>query len=633
MPSHSQLTIKRTIDLLISLVAFILFLPVLIVVSISICISSGTPVFFKQVRVGRKCRPFTLYKFRTMESDATGKKPKITSHDDSRITKIGHFLRTTKLDELPQLWNILIGDMSIVGPRPEVPEYVEQFKSDFQDVLCLRPGLTDYASIKYRNESLLMSNSVDSEHLYTTVILPDKLKLAKRYISDCSLKSDIKIIFRTAIAVLANKKDLHVQLDQQPIDSVEEVPYFRPDIQDDEIEEVCDTLRSGWLTTGPKTRRFESEFAAFIGAEHAVAVNSCTAALHLAVEALGLKAGQAVLVPTLTFAATAEIIRYCGAIPLLVDCEEDTLNISLTHAETLISDIRLGHTEHSSNLNIVGIIPVHFGGYMCDMEDVKRFSEKHQLWIVEDAAHAMPAAFRTSSTDRWTACGKNTAAVTCFSFYANKTMTTGEGGMAVTHCPKLESRMRQMALHGLSLDAWDRFSGGSWDYKIAAPGYKYNLTDIASAIGIHQLRRAQNFRDKRREIAGHYSDGFQDSPYIDTPADNPELRQHSWHLFVIRLRHASSQNKIRDKLIKQLQKRKIGTSVHWRPLHLHPYYEREFGYNSNHCVTASRVWQQLVSLPIFPTMERNEIDYVIRNVNELCKILHEASSIASSKAA
>ena len=242
------------------------------------------------------------------------------------------------------------------------------------------------------------------------------------------------------------------------------------------------------------------------------------------------------------------------------------------------------------------------------MEDVKRFSEKHQLWIVEDAAHAMPAAFRTSSTARWTACGKNTAAVTCFSFYANKTMTTGEGGMAVTHCPKLEARMRQMALHGLSLDAWDRFSGGSWDYKIAAPGYKYNLTDIASAIGIHQLRRARNFRDKRREIASHYSVGFQDSPYIDTPVDKPEL-------------------------IKQLQKRKISTSVHWRPLHLHPYYEREFGYNPNHCVTASRLWQQLISLPIFPSMERNEIDYVIRNVNESCKVLHEASSIVTSRAA
>ena len=276
-------------------------------------------------------------------------------------------------------------------------------------------------------------------------------------------------------------------------------PSFALRSREAEIEEVAACLRSGWLTTGPRTKQFEAGFAAAVGAKHALAVNSCTAALHLAVEALGLRPGQAVLVPTMTFAATAEVVRYQGAVPLLVDCEPVTLNMDLADAARKIADLRAGRTPLDPALQVVGIIPVHVGGLMLDMDAVRAFAAEHGLWVVEDAAHAFPAAYRGGPERPWRRCGENTAAVTCFSFYANKTMTTGEGGMAVTDDDQLAARMRQMSLHGLSHDAWKRYSGNSaWDYRIVAAGFKYNLTDIAAAIGNCQLRRAEEMRARAR---------------------------------------------------------------------------------------------------------------------------------------
>jgi perosamine synthetase len=271
------------------------------------------------------------------------------------------------------------------------------------------------------------------------------------------------------------------------------VPFFRPSIGVSEIDEVVDTLRSGWLTTGPKVERFEAAFAASVGARHAVALSSCTAALHLAVDALNLQAGQAVLVPAMTFAATAEVVRYRGAIPVLVDCDPVTLNVSLEDAERKIARVMKRDLPFAiaRDTQVVGFVPVHVGGLMADVDALRAFAKRHGVWLVEDAAHALPAAWRRGRGAPWQRCGEGTASVTCYSFYANKTITTGEGGMAVTDDAATAATIRRMSLHGLSRDAWGRYTGGgSWDYQILAPGYKYNMTDIAAAIGLHQLERA-----------------------------------------------------------------------------------------------------------------------------------------------
>jgi perosamine synthetase len=390
-----------------------------------------------------------------------------------------------------------------------------------------------------------------------------------------------------------------------------------------------------------------------------VALNSCTAALHLAVDALGLGPGHAVLVPTMTFAATAEVVRYQGAVPLLVDCDPITLNMDLADAERKIEQLRAGQTPLDPALRVVGLIPVHVGGLMMDMDEVQAFAAKHDLWIVEDAAHSFPAAYRSSgevvsgresvvggpwsvvrgpwsvvsgreseirnqqseirnpSVVPWRRCGENTAAVTCFSFYANKTMTTGEGGMAMTDDERLADRMRQMSLHGLSHDAWKRYSGNhAWDYRIVAPGYKYNMTDVAAAIGIHQLARAEAMREERAAIARFFRQQLADVEQLDLPPD-PADRIHSWHLFPLRLR-LEMLSIDRNTFIDHLRAGGVGCSVHWRPLHLHPYYENTFGWQPGHLPVASALWDRLISLPLFPGMREEETIHVVKVVRELC---------------
>jgi perosamine synthetase len=393
------------------------------------------------------------------------------------------------------------------------------------------------------------------------------------------------------------------------------VPFFRPDLTETEIAEVVDTLRSGWLTTGPKVKRFEEDLAAAVGATHAVALNSCTAALHLAVEALGLRAGQGVLVPTMTFAATAEVVRYAGATPVLVDCDPVTLNMDLEDAERKIAGLR-------ADTEPVGIIPVHVGGLMMDMGRVADFARRHGLWIVEDAAHALPAAWRPGPDQPWQRCGESrgerTAAVTCFSFYANKTVTTGEGGMATTSDPALAERMRMMSLHGLSHDAWGRFAkGGSWDYRILAPGFKYNLTDVAAALGIHQLARAEAMRQDRERLAFRYLKSFQDTEELELPPV-PDDRIHSWHLFPVKL-HLAKLAIDRNGFIAELKEAGVGCSVHWRPLHLHPYYAETFGWQPEDLPAASAVWERIVTLPLFPAMTDAELEHVVAVVKRICE--------------
>jgi dTDP-4-amino-4,6-dideoxygalactose transaminase len=399
------------------------------------------------------------------------------------------------------------------------------------------------------------------------------------------------------------------------------VPFFRPDIREAEIDEVVSVLRSGWLTTGPVVERFEREFAEAVGGHYAVAVNSCTAALHLAVNALGLRPGQGVLVPTMTFAATAEVIRYEGAVPVLVDCDPQTGNLDLHAAGRMLSGATPCRGVFSS---FAGIMPVHVGGHMIDIDAIHHLADEWRLWIVEDAAHAFPAARRSQPDQPWRRCGEGTGDVTCFSFYANKTMTTGEGGMAVTDSPGLAERIRLMSLHGLSHDAWLRYTNrGTWDYQILAPGFKYNLTDIAAAIGVQQLARAEEMRQRREWIAMRYREAFAGLDEISVPAA-PANCVHAWHLFPLTLR-LERLLVDRDQFIEELRARGVTPSVHWRPLHMHPYYQRTFGYRAEDCPVAAARFRRVISLPIYSAMTEANVQHVISSVRDIIARHHRVT--------
>jgi dTDP-4-amino-4,6-dideoxygalactose transaminase len=389
------------------------------------------------------------------------------------------------------------------------------------------------------------------------------------------------------------------QVASKPLLQREFIPFHVPQIDEDEIRSVVETLRSGWLTTGMKVKRFEEDFARYLGSSHAIAVNSCTAALHLALEAVGIEEGDEVIVPTMTFTASAEVVLYLKAKPVLVDCLGDTFNIDPDCIERAIT------------AKTKAIIPVHFGGQPCDMDSILDLARRHKLYVIEDAAHALPAKYR----------GRTVGAIgdiTCFSFYATKTITTGEGGMATTQNPEWASQMRMMSLHGISHDAWKRYAKeGSWYYEVLRPGFKYNLTDIGAAIGIEQLKKCDAFGAARKHIATTYSEAFADLPEIQTPLCEPEL-QHAWHLYVIQL-HPERLKINRDQFIEALKEYGIGTSVHFIPLHLHPYYRDTFGYAPNDFPTANEIYQRIISLPIYPKMTEANIDHVIDAIGKVVK--------------
>jgi len=377
------------------------------------------------------------------------------------------------------------------------------------------------------------------------------------------------------------------------------LPFHRSDVGEEEIAEVVDVLRSGWLTTGPKVREFEQEFAAVVGAQHAVAVNSCTAALHLALEAAGVREGDEVLVPTMTFAATAEVVTYFKARPVFIDCVQDTLNLDTDRIEETITD------------KTKAIIPVHFAGHPCDLNKIQSIARAHNLHVIEDAAHALPARYH----------GKMVGGIsdsTCFSFYATKNITTGEGGMVTTNNAEWASRIRMMSLHGLSRDAWNRYSSqGSWYYEILSPGFKYNLTDIAAALGLAQLKKCDRFWKARERCASLYHEGFQDLPEIMCPSAASHV-QHAWHLYVIQL-DLDRLRVSRDEFIRQLQQAGVGCSVHFIPLHLHPYHRDMWGYRPEDLPVSSMVFQRILSLPLYSKMTEDEINRVINTVRTLVK--------------
>lgn len=378
------------------------------------------------------------------------------------------------------------------------------------------------------------------------------------------------------------------------------IPFFRPSLGEEEIASVVDTLHSGWLTTGPKVKQFEEQFADRVGAKYAVAVSSCTAALHLALEAVGVRAGDKVLVPTLTFASTAEVVIHLGGIPVLVDCHPQTYTLEIAHLEELI----LQHRPRA-------IIPVHYAGHPCNMDHILQIAAKHQLAVIEDAAHAIPAFYRHHPIG-------SLGTITCFSFYANKTMTTGEGGMVTTNDPQLAERVRLMSLHGISKDAWKRFSAeGSWYYEILAPGYKANMTDLAAALGLCQLAKAHQFWERRQAIAAQYHAAFTDLPELITPVVSPEVR-HAWHLYVIQV-DTSKLSIDRNQFIKLLNEAGIGTSVHYLPLHMHPLYRQQYGYQPEDLPVAKGLYERIISLPIYPLMTDEEVAYVADTVRQIVK--------------
>ncbi|HEY1261902.1 MAG TPA: DegT/DnrJ/EryC1/StrS family aminotransferase [Terriglobales bacterium] len=377
------------------------------------------------------------------------------------------------------------------------------------------------------------------------------------------------------------------------------VPFHRASLGEEEIQAATEVLRSGWLTMGAKTFEFERRFAEYIGARHAVAVSSCTAALHLSLEAIGLQPGDEVLLPTTTFTATAEVVSYLRGIPVLVDIEPGTMNLSVDGLERSITP------------RTRAVIPVHFAGQPCDMGPIRDLAARHKLHVIEDAAHALPSEYHGRRIG-------SISELTAFSFYATKTLTTGEGGMITTEDGSYLQRIQMMRLHGISRDAWNRYgSGGSWRYQVREAGFKYNLTDIQSAIGLAQLARCDDMYEARRRIAGLYSREFAASEVLEVPEVPADCRS-SWHLYVLRLQTEALRID-RDGFVTALAERGVNASVHFIPLHLHPFYQRQFNYKAGDFPRAEREFQRCFSLPIYPSMTDEEIAYVIATVLELAR--------------
>lgn len=382
------------------------------------------------------------------------------------------------------------------------------------------------------------------------------------------------------------------------------LPFALPDIDEAEITEVVDSLRSGWVTTGPKTKRFESDFAEFIGGNcEAISVNSATAGLHLALEAIGISAGDEVITTPYTFTATAEVIRYLGAHPVFVDIDPNTFNIDPNKIEAAITP------------KTKAIIPVHFAGLACDMTSILTIARKHNLKVVEDAAHALPTRYQNQLI------GSLDSDVTVFSFYATKTITTGEGGMIVTRNPEIAARCKVMRLHGISRDAFDRYTSNkpAWHYEVVAPGFKYNLTDLASSLGIHQLQKANRFQQRRQEMAERYTRELADLPLLFPPSA-PDGDLHAWHLYVLRLTPQAGIE--RNQFIEAMATYGIGCSVHFIPLHLHPYWRDSYHLQPQDFPYSLATYEQAVSLPLYTKMtdeDQTRVIAAIRGILNQCQ--------------
>jgi dTDP-4-amino-4,6-dideoxygalactose transaminase len=370
------------------------------------------------------------------------------------------------------------------------------------------------------------------------------------------------------------------------------IPFSPPCIGEEEIAEVADTLRSDWITTGPKTRAFEGQFADYLGAPGALALNSCTAGLHVALAALGIGPGDEVITTPMTFAATVNVIEQVGATPVLADVEPDTLNLDPAAAAAAISP------------RTKALLPVHYSGHPAEMDALRALADRHGLALIEDAAHAIPARYK----GRLVGSGGNPVA---FSFYATKNLTTAEGGM-LTGDPDFLDQARIYSLHGMSRDAWNRYGkGGSWYYEIVCPGFKYNMTDLQAALGLRQLQKLAGFQRRRRAVAAAYTAAFRDVEELQTPVERAEV-EHAWHLYVLRLHPGAELT--RDDLISELTARNIGASVHFIPIHLHPYYRDKYGYQPEDYPVAYDNYTRMLSLPLSPRLSDAQQARVIDTV-------------------
>ncbi len=371
-----------------------------------------------------------------------------------------------------------------------------------------------------------------------------------------------------------------------------QIPFHKTHTSQKEIDAVVEALQSGWLTMGPKTIEFEEKFKEYIGAKYAVSFNSATAALHLALKSIGLEANDEVIIPTNTFIATAEVVTYFNAKPILCDIEEQTHNIDVTKIEALITP------------NTKALIPVHFAGQPCDMDEISHIAKKHNLKVIEDAAHTLPSSYKGKKIG-------TLSDITCFSFYATKTLSTGEGGMATTENEEYTKNMKINRLHGISKDAWDRYtSKGSWYYEVIDNGNKYNTTDLNAALGIVQLEKVEQLKKKRLEIANRYCAAFANTKIV-LPFIKHD-RETSWHLFVIKVNN-------RNELIEKLKNNGIVASVHFIPVHMHPYYREKYNYKMTDYPVANEVFSKALSLPIYPDMTDAEVNYVIEKVVNYAK--------------
>ncbi len=379
------------------------------------------------------------------------------------------------------------------------------------------------------------------------------------------------------------------------------IPFALPCLGPREEEAVLRVLRSGWITTGAETRSFEEEFARFVGVPHALAVNSATAGLHLALEALGVGPGDLVVTTPYTFTATAEVVRYLGADPLFVDIGPDSFSLDPRGVEKTLRDPELGP-------RVKAVLPVHVAGEVRGMEEILASCARRGIPVVEDAAHSFPSRTALGFAG---ALGR----IGVYSFYATKTITTAEGGMVVTADREAAARMSRMRLHGIDREVWDRYTArdASWRYEVVAPGFKYNLTDIASAIGRVQLSRADEFLARRREIARTYREAFARRDYLIPPEDS---RGHAWHLFPLQI----DETKLtldRDEFIRRLGRKGIGVSVHFIPLHLHPYWRDRYGLRPGDFPEALKKYSRVISLPIYPSLTEDQVGRVIQAVLEV----------------
>ncbi len=376
------------------------------------------------------------------------------------------------------------------------------------------------------------------------------------------------------------------------------LPFSLPDISEEEIAAVVETLRSNWITTGPKTKQFEREFAAYLGAgsDTALGISSCTAALHVALAALNIGPGDEVITTPITFCSTVSVIEHVGATPILADVIPDTLTLDP-------AAVRAAITPRTK-----AIIPVHFAGHPADMGAILRIAREHGLYVIEDAAHALPAAYQ----------GQRVGTIgdfTAFSFYATKNLTTAEGGM-LTGSPEHIARARLLSLHGMDRDAWKRYSAeGSWFYEVIAPGFKYNMTDIQAALGLVQLKRLAAMQERRRHIIRQYNEAFAEMGELETPVERLDI-EHAWHLYVLRL-NLDRLTIDRARFIEELKARNIGTSVHFIPIHLHPYYREKYSWKPEDFPIAYREYQRMLSLPLYPGLSDEDVATVIATVADV----------------